>query len=149
MITRIERSQKLYIADAPDRNFEGALLEVDLLAGEVRLDPLAELTLDDDTKTWRRAALPKGPARAARFAIVHDEENEARHYALNKYTSPLGEAGTWAHPSKRVWALTVGESPAIAVAPEWARPAVTVQLFTKPGGRPAAAAVVDDGASKP
>ena len=133
MIIRIERGQKLYIADEPDRVFEGALLDLDTTLREARLDPLAELTLDPQTKSWSRTPLPKGPARRSSLAVVHDEENEARHYAQRGYTSPLGDAGAWAHPSKRVWTLAVNESqptvPAAApVVPVGHDPAVTVEI---------------------
>ena len=139
MIIRIERGQKLYLADEPDRVFEGALLDVDLVCGEARLDPLAELTLDPQTKTWRRTPLPKGPARRARLAVVHDDENEARYYARRGYASPLGDAGVWSNPSKRVWALAINEPRAAAVAaPETTpapQPAVSVEVFaTTPRG---------------
>jgi hypothetical protein len=142
MIIRLERGQKLYVADEPDRIFEGALLDLELARNEAQLDPLAELTLDPATKTWRRAPLPKGPARRARLTIVHDEENEARHYARRGYTSPLGDPGVWAHPSKRVWTLAINE-PQAAAAPTdspVAQPAVTVQLFPTTPRRDAAAA---------
>lgn len=126
MVTSIERGQRLYIADEPDFIFEGALLELDMGRGEVKLDPLAMLTLDPVSKGWRREPLPKGPARVARLEVVHDEENEARHYAQKGYGSPLGDAGEWSHPSKRVWVLRVGEAASEVVRE---RPEVSVQVF--------------------
>jgi hypothetical protein len=130
MVFQIERGQRLYIADESDRIFEGALLDVDMASGVAHLDPLARLTLDPATKTWIRTPLPRGPARSTSFATVHDEENEARHYAQHGYTSPLGEAGAWSHPSKRIWILTTGPA-----ATETPKPtSVTVEIFTR-GGR--------------
>jgi hypothetical protein len=100
----LERGQKLYVANAPDTIFEGSLLELDIAARAAKLDPIAELTLDPQTKAWNRRPLPKGPARVEPLAAVHDEENEARHYARYKYASPLGDVPAWCQQSKRIWA---------------------------------------------
>ena len=141
MVVKIERGQRLYVADEPDDVFEGAVLDVDPSAGVIHLDPLARLTLDPRTRTWWRTPLPKGPARVAAFAVVHDEENEARHYAQRRYASPLGDPGVWSHPSKRVWTLTTGArittSVCAAAASPLQEPAAPVIEVTirKPGKR--------------
>jgi hypothetical protein len=149
MVAQIERGQRLYIADETDRIFEGALLDVNMASGVVQLDPIAELTLDSTTKRWTRTTLPKGPARSAPFAIVHDEENEARYYAARGYTSPLADPGSWSHPSKRVWLLTTERRFTDAwegmptAAPT--TPPVTVEVFTtRVNPRPNVAAEASD-----
>ena len=140
MVVRIERGQRFYIADEPGRLFEGALLDVDIALGVVRLDPLSELTLDSSAHAWMRTPLPKGPPRSAPFSLVHDEENEAHHYAQRHYTSPLGDSGVWSHPSKRVWVLTTGQPANIPAAPAANPPApVTVELFPTQARRRSAA----------
>jgi hypothetical protein len=127
MVIRIERGQRLYSADEPNRVFEGALLDIDPSADVIHLDPIATLILDPSTSTWVRTALAKGPARSAPLARVHDEENEARYYAQNHYNSPIGDGGEWAHPTKRVWTLTTGRDVGQAVAAQ--HPPVTVKTF--------------------
>jgi hypothetical protein len=118
---------------------------VNIASGVVELDPIAELTLDSATKRWIRTTLPKGPARSAPFAIVHDEENEARYYSAHGYTSPLGDPGVWTRPSKRVWTFApdrrftdVWEGMRTQAPPT---PRVTVEVFaTKLTPRPRDAA---------
>ena len=95
----LERGQRLYVAASADVIFEGALLELDVTSGRAKLDPLAELTLDPGTLAWRRRPLPKGAARVEPLSTVHDDENEARHYARNGYQSPLGDVAAWFLPT--------------------------------------------------
>jgi hypothetical protein len=133
---QVERGQRLYVASSADVIFEGSLLELDAASGKAKLDPIAELTLDPATRAWRRRPLPKGAARVEPLSAVHDDENEARHYARNGYASPLGDVTEWFHPTKRLWSSEPPATPAVrevadaAVAkpPASQQPVPTLQL---------------------